>query len=512
VDDTSRLTPRFAPPRRAGLALALGLALLLLPPPPAAQAEVEASRFSAGGYFRIMTRPDLQGGDGRLGFWNLYGRLMNEGPYAALELKLDLVPRSPTSRRAWTSVHARIEGGTVANAHVDGGRLDGFRLTQLYAQAGNVLFDNVTWQLGTLDSYFGDLGLYDLRPAQIFFETVGLSARYDAGPVELLVGFGDSGWFVRRDRYSTILTWGASLRLRLAPRFELGFGGMVFYEPKVRGNRFAPHTTPGLDYEHFLRGEVIMRYVQDNPNALDIFPKPAPVDNLTYKGVFYLGFGAGPIRWNNLFARFQKAHPDGFVTERYEGRDFDIYVKELTDERYSLLVGNEMQISLVPDRLDLVWGLLFGHDWDEDNTLSATEFDRTYGSTVVRLQYYATSVLHLLLETSFAREVSNNGNMFRRFGDSVFQSTEGLSDARGLEFGDSRIRDTWQLKVGPVLNPLGFGVYTRPSLRVLYGLQWSSQINAFGNSFVESLDQFNQFGSPNQRWHHVLGLEVEAWF
>ena len=97
-------------------------------------------------------------------------------------------------------------------------------------------------------------------------------------------------------------------------------------------------------------------------------------------------------------------------------------------------------------------------------------------------------------------------------GDSVFKSSDGLSDPRGLNNGDSDTRDTWQLKLGPVLSPLGLGVYARPAFRLLYGLQWSSQINAFGNSFVESLDQFNAYGSPNQRWHHVIALEVEAWF
>ena len=35
-----------------------------------------------GGYVRVMARPSLQGGAGQLGHWNLYGRLMNEGPYA----------------------------------------------------------------------------------------------------------------------------------------------------------------------------------------------------------------------------------------------------------------------------------------------------------------------------------------------------------------------------------------------------------------------------------------------
>ena len=38
-----------------------------------------------GGYMRVMTRPDFQGGNGRLGYWNLYGRLLNEGPWMSLD-------------------------------------------------------------------------------------------------------------------------------------------------------------------------------------------------------------------------------------------------------------------------------------------------------------------------------------------------------------------------------------------------------------------------------------------
>ena len=68
------------------------------------------------------------------------------------------------------------------------------------------------------------------------------------------------------------------------------------------------------------------------------------------------------------------------------------------------------------------------------------------------------------------------------------------------------------LKAGPVLQPTGRGIFTRPSLRALYGLQYSNQNNAFGNSFVESVDQFNDFENVEQHWHHVLSLEAEVWF
>ena len=73
-------------------------------------------------------------------------------------------------------------------------------------------------------------------------------------------------------------------------------------------------------------------------------------------------------------------------------------------------------------------------------------------------------------------------------------------------------RDTWQLKMGPVLNPLGAGIFKRPTLRLLYGLQYSTANAAWSNSFVNSLAQNNIFQSVETHWHQVIALEAEAWF
>ena len=47
-------------------------------------------------------------------------------------------------------------------------------------------------------------------------------------------------------------------------------------------------------------------------------------------------------------------HPDTRVTETVGGVDYDIYVKDFTDERYILQIGDEMQWRIIPRRLDLV--------------------------------------------------------------------------------------------------------------------------------------------------------------
>jgi hypothetical protein len=465
-----------------------------------------------GGYLRVMTRPDFEGGDGRLGYWNLYGRLLNEGPYAALELRQDVLAPQPGSDEPWTDLHAKIEGGTVQNADANNGSLAYLRLSQLYVQAGNVGLTDVTWRLGTLESTFGDLGLYDMRPAQVLFDTVGASGRWQTDRVDVIVGVGDAGYNIRGAEYTTILTGGATARVSIGKHLELGGGGQYWVEPEVVGNRNAPYVTPDVSYEDFVRGEVVERYADANPD-LSTFPDPEPTSASSWKAVAYLGFGdLGPLKWNNLFANYLLRHPDNSVDETYAGETYTLYVTELTDERTQLNVGNEMQLTLVPERLDVAWGVLYGKYEDADNDVAPSDDDRTFMSTVLRAQVYLTPGVHLLAEGSVAREISHNGNAYRNHMDSIFENTGGSPDAEGLEYGDSDQRDTVQAKAGVVLNPLGPGIYTRPSLRLLYGLQHSTQNNAYGNSFVDTLDEYDDFGNVERHLHHVVALEAEAWF
>jgi hypothetical protein len=471
----------------------------------------KAQRASVGGYFRVMTRPDLQGGSGKLGYWNLYGRLLNEGPYATLDFKFDLLEEEGTA--PWTKLYARIEGGSIGNADAGNGNLNNLRLSQTYVLAGNILIPDVRWQIGTLDSYFGDLGLYDMRPAQIFFETVGVSGRYQTQNFELLVGVGDSGYYIKQNEYNTIFTAGGSVRYRPINHVEFGVGGQYRYEPGVQGNRNSPYYTPDVSYEDYLRGEVVENYLKDNPFQALEFPDPVLLNSSSYKGIGYLGFGGfGPISWNNFYASYELLHPESYTQETYQGQSFNIYTTQLTDQRSVLLLGNELQMKIIKGKWDLAWGMLYGNHRDLDNDLSPSDHNRIYRSTVLRNQWYFNDVIHLLVESSIASEWSKNGNALREHADSIFANTDGMPDIRGFEYGDNDTRITWQGKGGLVLNPMGKGIYTRPSLRILYGAQYSNQNNAFGNSFIESVDQYNDFGNVEQHWHHLVAVETEAWF
>lgn len=480
-----------------------------------ALAQTPDSRFSAAGYFRIAARPDFQGGNGRLGFWNLYGRLMNEGSYAALELKLDLLQAPAGSADFWASLHTRVEGGSVANADPGNGSLVNFRLSQLYARAGNLIAPDVVWQLGTLQYFFGDLGLYDLRPAQLLEDTIGLSARWQHSKVDVLLAVGDSGFAARGANYVPLLTAGGAVRVRLG-HVEFGGGGQVAVEPFIAGSKHSSYATPNVRYEDFARQEVLRRYLEANPGRFDDFPLPQQASqlNTSWRVVGYLGFGDfGPVRWNNFFVRYQRLHPQASYVDRWQGREATVYTADLTRDRYALQLGDELQLRIIKNRLDVVWAGLYGTDRDFANTLQASEANRLYASTVLRAQVYLTKTVHLLFEGSVATERSLNGNLFRTAFDSIFSSSGGRADTRGLEYGDAAVRNTTQLKAGVVLNPTGFGVFARPSIRLLYGAQYSTVHAAFGNAFVDRLDQFDAFKpTATLNWHHLVSLEAEGWF
>ena len=135
--------------------------------------QAHAAPAEIGGYFRVMTRPDLQGGAGRLGYWNLYGRLLNEGPYATLDFRFRLLERGPDAT-PWTSLHARIEGASIGNSDPQNGSLSQLRLSQTFVLAGNVLIPDVVWQNGVTESKVHEK-LHGGRWCRFLFYDVGKS-------------------------------------------------------------------------------------------------------------------------------------------------------------------------------------------------------------------------------------------------------------------------------------------------------------------------------------------------
>lgn len=491
-------------------------------------ARADEDRFSAGGYFRIAARPDFQGGMSKLGLWNISGRLLNETQWAALDMRLQLIKETPGTNEVWTSLHAKIEGGSAHAADLLNGALGDFHLTQLYAKAGNVLIKDVIWQIGTLDFYFGDLGLYDMKFAEIFYNTVGVSAFWANDKVDLLVGIGDSGYLLNSKGYTPALTFGAAVRVKPTDGVEFGLGAELMYGPNIEGSENAPHQTKfgdnqGVSYASFVRQEVMEDYAEylgTSASSMDlVFPKPTADDAFSFKLVGYLGFGKlGALKWNNLFLNFLRQHPEQYYYERYDNKDYRIFIKDWTDERYQFNIGDEMNLEIVSGKFDLTWAAIFGYHFDKDDEISASERNRLLWSIVARGQVYITPTAHILVETSFAQEKSLNGNLWQKHVGSIKENDKGLVSDRGLEYGDLDTRNTWQGKLGLVLNPGGAGIFARPSLRLLYGVQYSNVQNAFDNTNITDISDQNEFYRDDARtisdnhWHHVISIEAEAWF
>ena len=63
-------------------------------------------------------------------------------------------------------------------------------------------------------------------------------------------------------------------RHRPIDQVEFGIGGQGYLELGTPGNRNAPYTTPEMDYEDWLRGEVVEQFDAENPFDILEFPDP----------------------------------------------------------------------------------------------------------------------------------------------------------------------------------------------------------------------------------------------
>jgi hypothetical protein len=191
---------------------------------------VAAQAAELGGYFRVQARPDLVGGDGKLGQSALMGRLMNEGAWALLDVRQDLVKPTPGTAAPWGDLHLRVEGGAMPNAEATNGLLSSVRMSQFYLQAGNVAFADVTWRVGTLETTFGDLWLYDARPTQMFVDTLGAQATWKHERSELSLAVGDAGWSAFGLDYRALPTAGGIFRQGLGEHVDVGVGGQAWVD------------------------------------------------------------------------------------------------------------------------------------------------------------------------------------------------------------------------------------------------------------------------------------------
>jgi hypothetical protein len=493
-----------------------------------ARADADEDRLTVGGYFRLQAFTDFQGGNGELGqnpfgcgFGGpcIYGRLMNEGPYGILEMRYLMLGSDKTPDAPWAAIYLRGEGDSFLGTDAGNGSLANYAITKFGVETGNLLLRNVTWRVGILWYEPNNMGLYDMFVDDLFYGVVGVSASYKTPLLDLLVGIGDEGWQLLGSHYDTVYTGGGWARFHLGSHFEIGGGGQFGYQPASPGNQNGPYQTPGVTYLEYYQQTAVQSFFQQNATPGMPFPNPVATSAENWKAVGYLGFGKlGPLDWNSVYFHYTKKPPLTNYQETYTPpgatapQTYTIYISGLTSQEYELMIGDEALFHLIPHRLDLAIGGMYGEERNDANTIIAGTDNYTFASGVARLQYFLTQSIHLLVETSVAEEHSLNGNLFRDHESSIFNNDDGVPDPLGLQYGDSAYRDTWQGKWGIVFNPKGEGIYTRPSLRLLYGLQYSSQQDAFQSGYVNNLNQYNQFVGPEQHWHSVFGADLEGWF
>lgn len=373
-----------------------------------------------GGYFRLMARPDLVGGEGRLGMSSTYGRLLNEGPWGLLEVRQALVGRRGEGG-PWGALTLRVEGGATPGGDPTNGSLLGFRISQLHLDAGELGDPALTWRLGTLETTFGDLWLFDARPTQMLVDVLGVSATWARGGTEVLLGAGDAGWSIHGADYHMVASAGASVKQAVGDHVTVGIGGQAWTEPVDGAVRAA---------------------------------------SSAWKVATLVGLGElGPLRASRL----------QLVVIRHLPGPVDA---DGPSERHEVILGEELELEVVPDRFELALAGLLVHRFDLADRRSPTS--GTALSAVARGQLALTGTLSLLAETSLARE-----------------------GAPGAP-----TTDTWQGKGGVVLSPAGPGLMDRPAIRLLYGAQRSTAGSAW-----PGVDR-----GSRAFWHHLVSLEGEAWF
>lgn len=280
----------------------------------------QAHATDLGGYFRVQARPDLVGGDARLGDSALYGRLLNEGPWALVHLRQDLVPKK--GRDPWGDLHLRVEGGSLPGADGSNGALDAFRVSQFYVQGGNLGPKHVTFRVGTLETTFGDLWLFDARPTQLLTDVLGAQATWAPDDTEVVLAAGDAGWTMSGADHHAVPSVGGSVRRTLGEHVAVGLGGQAWRDDEVTG-----------------------------------------------KVTGYVGVGkAGPLTWNRLQVVWQRRP--------------DVAGGPATD---AVFVGDELELAVLPERLDVALAAQVDHHADHTAVASVVRAQVAVTPTVAVL-------------------------------------------------------------------------------------------------------------------------------
>ena len=95
------------------------------------------------------------------------------------------------------------------------------------------------------------------------------------GECDWILASGTRVGSIRGERYNPVVTAGSTLRVGLGKHAQFGLGGQWKKEAVVEGHIYAPYDTPGVDYEDWIRGEVV-RLPGGQPHHGRPLPDPEP--------------------------------------------------------------------------------------------------------------------------------------------------------------------------------------------------------------------------------------------
>ena len=227
----------------------------------------------------------------------------------------------------------------------------------------------------------------------------------------------------------------------------------------------------------------------------------------SYALIGELGFKLGSaIKWWQTFARIERLHPESRQQETHEGRTYTLYLHDLTDERDRTTLGPELQLAVVPKRLDLWLGAIGMWTSDADNTVAPSDYDMT-GQPPSSSGHNTTSTASGTCSprARFRQRTQCPRERYRATPRSIEANTGGQSDLRGLSMGTSPRARPSKSKPGYCSHPKAQACSPAPSSG-FFTAQISNQNNALGNQFEQRESNENTFAPVERHLHHLVAL------
>ncbi len=381
----------------------------------------------------LETRAGYASANGERGE-HIRGAYLNRATLARLDL--DAQPVQPEGDGMAIGVHARLEHGDGALVRSSLTPDADFHVVRLFAELEPSRSTAI--RVGTLDGTEGALPLFDTHVARILNPAVGVAVHHDAGIVDVTVGVGDAGLFLRRAGYSFVADVGGTVRIRPSEGLSIAFGADALIEPQARESSWAEERVEY--YEDYSDERVVAAMMAsqgagllDDPELLSETSRM----RTALRGIAALRYETADetMRVDVQISARQRPTGDAYA-ETIEDRTVTLYLPELSDDRFEIGVGSEMSVQTT-DWLRVRLGALVFRRSDADDPTPSDGNSLSYGAVARAEATIAEESVEWLFEAS-------------GFGEDLREPTPGFDE------GQSADRRVVQLKSGPSVHlPLG---------------------------------------------------------